>query len=195
MRKQNGMTIVEIMLAVVLISIVMVFIFNLLIDLRQEESLSSYKSEDQINRSIITKTIQDDFLDREIKTVSSCNTLGGSYIACLRFEFFDNTYGIIKVEKEYFYYEHSETPDGDGSGERWKLHSANYSDDYFYCYQEEGNLFYMQFVFPVELTSSVLDSKMIFDIELLYMGEIEEGLNIPKDGGELGISSACKTIT
>lgn len=196
MRKRNGMTMIEIMVSVVLISIVMVFIFNLLLDLRQEENISSDKSEDQINRSIITKTIQDDFLDREIRAVNNCNANDNNYIACLRFTFFDNTYGIIKVDKNYFYYEHSEKPDGDGSSlQRWKLNSTTYSEDYFYCYQENGDLYYLQFVFPVNQTISVLDSKMVFDIELLFMGEKKEGTDIPKDGSELGISSVCKTIT
>ena len=62
--KKNGMTLVEIILAVALISLVMIFVFNILVDLRQEETFSSYKSSDQINRSIITKRIQDDILNR-----------------------------------------------------------------------------------------------------------------------------------
>lgn len=194
MRKRNGMTLIEIMVSVVLISIVMVFIFNLLLDLKQEENISSDKAQDQLNRSVITKTIQDDFLDREIKAINNCND--GNYIACFRFTFFDNTYGFIKVDENNFYYEQSENPNGDGSSlERWELKTTTYSDDYFYCYQENGNLYYLQFVFPVVQTINVLKSKMVFDIELLFMGEKKEGMEIPKDGSELGIEAICKTIT
>ena len=44
--KSKGMTMVELIVSVGLISIVMVFVFNILVDMRQEETNSSFKSQD-----------------------------------------------------------------------------------------------------------------------------------------------------
>ena len=68
MKKLNnkGVTLIELIVSLALISIVMVFIFNLLIDLKAEDSLSSKRSTDALNRSTIIRLIQNDFLDKTI---------------------------------------------------------------------------------------------------------------------------------
>ena len=182
---------VEIMIAVALISLVMVFVFNLLVDLRQEETLSNYKSQDQLNRSIITKYIQDDFLTKGIKKLAKCSAADSSgFIACIDITFKDNTSKRIKINQNYFYYGVK------NDMERWKLSAAKYSNSFAYCYKEVGEYYYIQFLFPVDMTDNVLESRMIFDIELLHMG-IKEGdmSGIPTTNGSLGATRTCDSIT
>lgn len=185
--KKNGMTMIEVMISVALISIVMVFIFNILIDLRQEETLSGYKSSDQINRSVITKTIQDDLLNRRIINIAKSGVC--SSLICLDLYYRDGTVGHIKVEDTYFYY-------GIGSDiEKWELKTGKYSSDFAYCYLEKGENFYMQLLFPVDLSSTALESKMLFDVELLFMSKKTSDLRIPLDGSSLGARRSCDSLT
>lgn len=183
MKKKNGMTMVEIMISVALISLVMIFVFNILVDLRQEETFSSYKSSDQLNRSIITKTVQDDLLNRGgVADIVACNRSG--LRTCVQFHFKDGKVGYLKVASNYITY-----TDGNGNLEKWTLNTGTYSDLFNYCYSEVGNRYVMRLYFPVDLKENALESKMNFDIEILYMALKPAGLNISNRASALGVKS------
>lgn len=177
--KKNGMTLVEIILAVALISLVMIFVFNILVDLRQEETFSSYKSSDQINRSIITKRIQDDILNRRLERIENGNgTCYNNDTFCNKVNLIykDGTIGKISVEEHYFSYQFCNTVSNCESVERWNLSSASYKKDFIYCFNYGANIpngsngnYYVELIFPVNLTDNVLESQIIFDIEVLYV--------------------------
>ena len=54
----------------------MVFIFNLLGDLKTEDSLSKTRSEDSLTRSTVINLIQNDFIKLGLYKWSSCNQSG-----------------------------------------------------------------------------------------------------------------------
>lgn len=176
--KKNGMTLVEIILAVALISLVMIFVFNMLVDLRQEETFSSYKSSDQINRSIISKRIQDDLLNRGLERIENGNgTCYNNSTFCNKVNLIykDGTIGKISVEEHYFSYQFCNTVSNCESVERWNLSSASYKNNYIYCFNYGVNIpngsngnYYVQLIFPVNLSDNALESQIIFDIEVLY---------------------------
>ena len=59
---KKGLTLVELIFSLALISIIMVFIFNLIGDLKTEDSLSKTRSEDSLTRSTVINLIQNDFI-------------------------------------------------------------------------------------------------------------------------------------
>lgn len=187
MKKKNGMTMIEIMLSVALISLVLIFVFNILVDLRQEETLSSYRSQDQLNRSIITKTIQDDLLNRGgLADLNACTT-GNELIACVQLHYTDGNVGQVKVGRDYISYQV-----GDDI-ERWTLHSGKYSCSFTYTYEELSGYdqYIMRLYFPVDLKGNVFENKMNFDIEILYIGIKPPGLDISNRESSLKSSKLC----
>lgn len=113
MQNKKGITLVEIIISVSLISIVLVFLFNMLIQVNNENSDNEIKSSYLVNQSTFTKQIEEDFLDYELKedggdnctinnsyygTTTSSNNLYLSRLAtpskikCIKFSFQDTTY-------------------------------------------------------------------------------------------------------
>ena len=68
----KGMTIVEILVSVVIISLVMGVLFTLLLQLQKINSESSKKSTILISRNVITKAIEKDMIEIGVKAISSC---------------------------------------------------------------------------------------------------------------------------
>ena len=71
----KGMTIVEIILAIGLVSIVMVQVLNLLVDLKNEQVLGEGKTRDLSNRSIIIQQVENDFINNTISSIDDCESL------------------------------------------------------------------------------------------------------------------------
>lgn len=200
--KKNGMTLIEVILAVALISLVMIFVFNILVDLRQEETFSSYKTSDQINRSIITKRIQDDILNRRLERVENGNgTCYNNDTFCNKVNLIykDGTIGKISIEEHYFSYQFCNTISNCENVERWNLSSASYKKNFIYCFNYSENIsnefndnnYYVQLIFPVNLTDNALESQIIFDIELLYLSNS----NLDFESNDQWIDNFNKNLT
>ncbi len=71
MLNKKGMTLVEIIVSIGLISIVMIYLFNLLIDIQYESNHPSYAKDNMITRATIIKTIQKDLLDNELYKIDT----------------------------------------------------------------------------------------------------------------------------
>lgn len=65
----KGITLMEIIISVGLISVVMLFLFNLLLDMEHESTYSSYLKENQVNRSNIIRTVEEDLLNNKLNDV------------------------------------------------------------------------------------------------------------------------------
>ena len=89
----KGMTLVEIILSIGLVSIVMVQVLNLLVDLKDEQVIGKDKTTDLTNRAIIIKTVEEDFINKTITKISHCDSNIPPKIAdyviksCLRIEY------------------------------------------------------------------------------------------------------------
>jgi len=73
MRKRNGTTIVELLISVILIALVLALLFNLLVQVRNEDVTNNTQSNYVINQAAIIKEIEQDFIDYGVKKVSSCS--------------------------------------------------------------------------------------------------------------------------
>ena len=164
----KGFTLVELMVSVALVSIVLVFMFNLLGDIKRESSISNDNIDDIIDRSTITRIIQNEWIEKKLTRVATCNETGT--IMCYAFTFKDNsTKRLLVKEKEIEY-----------DNERWILEDGEYNaDGATYCsYKKDtGKNYLLKIVIPV------IDHKednRIHDIELVKMGTddlVLEGLN------------------
>jgi len=72
MKNNKGMTIVEIIVSISLISIILVFLLNLLITVKNYSDKTQSASELLINQAIITREIENDFLNYKLIGVSAC---------------------------------------------------------------------------------------------------------------------------
>lgn len=163
MNKYNkGTTLVEIMVSVILISIVMIFIFTILVDLKSEYSLSTKRSTDSINRAALIRIIQNDFINLKLNGISD-NCDDGK--VCLYFYFQkDPNVRKLVVYDNYIVYD----LDTNAKKERWELSGGNYNADQVkICYYENGNPgkenHYLRINIPASFNTS---SNRKYDIEL-----------------------------
>ena len=112
----KGTTLIEIMISVLLISFIMVFLFNILINMKEEYNLTAKKSEDSLNRSSYTRIIQNDLIENQVVGVTKCNT--GNICLTLKLK---NSAGTT-VNKTLSIYEKSIVYDG----ELWELVGGKY---------------------------------------------------------------------
>ena len=68
--KSKGTTLIEILISVLLISIIMIFLLNILINMKEEYNLSSQRSQDSLNRATFTRLIQNDLIDIGLKQIN-----------------------------------------------------------------------------------------------------------------------------
>ena len=77
---KKGLTLIEIIVSVGLVAIVMLFLFNLLIDLQYEEIYASYAKHNQIKRATVMKNVQDDFINMGLSSVTVINQSDGKEV-------------------------------------------------------------------------------------------------------------------
>lgn len=73
MKNNKGLTITEIVISITLVSIVLVFLLNVLITVRNENNSSQSLSRLLINQALIIKDIETDFIDYELQQVNGCS--------------------------------------------------------------------------------------------------------------------------
>ena len=141
----KGMTLIEIILSIGLVSIIMVEVLTILVDLKDEQILGEDKTIDLTNRSIIVKTVNTDFVEHNIHSIVPCPLTGkvADYTlkSCLKIRFADQKtkprFLIAARDRfnknDYFIYGFSDTsnaavPDPT-SYEAWKLGIGRYPKD------------------------------------------------------------------
>ncbi len=152
----KGFTLIELMVSIALIAVVIVFMFNLLGDIKKESALSNEDISDTLNRSKIIRVIQNDFIELKLKGVAKCTESGT--IDCYEFTFNDNSTKRLLVRTNEVEYDN----------ERWVLDSGNYTNDgRIFCQTVVDNNYYMRIVIPV--TNHNLDNR-IHNLELIKIG-------------------------
>ena len=140
----KGMTIIEIILAIGLVSIVMVQVLNLLVDLKNEQVLGEGKTKDLSNRSIILQQVENDFVNKMITSINDCDSLDEKISSrdvykmksCVKIVYNNEAakpYFLITAlnkdnEYDYFIYGYSETAAAKTPEfyEAWRLESGKY---------------------------------------------------------------------
>ena len=73
---QKGFTLLEVIVSVGLISIVMLLLFQLLLDMQYESNHASYAKANQVNRATIIETVQNDLMNHTLTNVPTVVTNG-----------------------------------------------------------------------------------------------------------------------
>jgi prepilin-type N-terminal cleavage/methylation domain-containing protein len=166
----KGITLIEIMISVTLIAIVMVFLFNLLIDLRADEGLSTKKNSDLINQAGIIRLIENDFVTKGVKQISGCGS-DPSY-PCLgideqTYRFFQFTFNDNTIKYLIVYKDHLEYGLKDNNYEGWPITSTNYDlDGVKYNVSKNNPYISVKINIPTADSSS---SKNKLDINLFFI--------------------------
>ena len=170
MKKYNkGTTLIEIMISVLLISIVLVFLFNILLDLKKEKDLTARSGEDSIKRSSYTRLVQNDFIQLGLSKITGCND--GSI--CFVFHYNDASNKKFIVYDNYVVYD----------DEKWQLSDNNQYQihETTFCYSEKGNNSFLKINVPV---TQVVSSNKKLDVELTNASNHKiniESLTIPSE--------------
>lgn len=114
---KKGFTLMEIIVSVALLSIVMLLLFQLMIDLEYEDSHSSFAKDNQIKRATIIKRVEKDMMDKGLSLVSLNKA---SDYATLTFKYNNNTDSSVVVYENKISY----------GGETWVLESDGATYDF-----------------------------------------------------------------
>ncbi len=109
---KKGFTIIEVIVSVALISIVMLLLFQLILDMQYEANHASYAKSNQVNRATIIKTVQDDLMNNTLTSVPTVVTNNDAKEITLNFTGFSKT---IRVRSDKITYD----------SETWLLESDN----------------------------------------------------------------------
>lgn len=100
----KGTTLIEILVSIILITIVIVFIFSMLMDLRNEDFIASNKNEDSLNRSSIIHLIENDFINKGLTKIKN-NKCSDNDCIKLTFTYSDGVSKELEVRNNYVAYD------------------------------------------------------------------------------------------
>ena len=170
----KGTTIVEVIVSLVLISIVLVFIFNLLTMLKKEDYLSTSSTEDTLKRTEIIHIVENDFIYKGLTKVEIENC---SNNFCAIFTFDDNSSKTLKVSKKDVTY----------VDEIWNINGEYDLKNIKYCIINNNNGYYMfKLVIP---ESHDAKSYRKLSLDLMYLSDKIVNLSssvIAIDGYQIG---------
>lgn len=95
-KKNSGMTIVEIIISLAIISIVIVLLFALLMSVRNEDASNAVKSNFVINQSSFIKAIEEDLVNYGVKSIAPC-TLADANISSTVASGYEDKYKCVRI--------------------------------------------------------------------------------------------------
>ena len=129
---KKGMTLMEVLVSLVLISIVMIFIVNLLSDLKNEGILSNKRNEDSLTRASLINVIEADLINTNpylVSFIKNCDQVSNKNTkTCYQFVF-QNTQNN-STQSKYLYINSNFIAYGPtNSMEKWELNYGIYDVD------------------------------------------------------------------
>ena len=177
--KKRGFTIIEIIISVALISVVMLFLFQLLTDVEFEATHPTYAKENQVVRASVMRSVQQDLTNMPLKSIDSTNKRR------IKFTFQDGTNTVDKmlmINDTEISYGNEET--WEVQGQDVKIDTDNIQvkivgNDSSLCTNIQNqalhiteehcpNYQYVKIVIPI---TNGNEENAIDDIELFYIGE------------------------
>ena len=178
LQNNHGITLIELVISIALISIVIMFLFRLVVDVRYGDNNTDFNRENQQTRAIIIKTVQQDFLEKKLVGIVASSDLT-SGILTLNFNYANRDTGRFSLEN---------MPDGNQSvtytkngvdTEKWIIKKVNSSSKFnVSCTKFSsrnifedigGDFFYIKISIPMEVRQS--SKNYIDDLEFFYIGE------------------------
>ena len=110
--KNRGITLIEFVVSIALVAVVMVFLFNMLVDIQYNSKHGSYASDNQLNRASIVRAVMDDFTHLGLIGIQDYST---SSELRLTFRFANGSSKAFVLSERTVLY----------NNERWSLKSSN----------------------------------------------------------------------
>lgn len=102
---KKGFTMTELIVSIAIIAVVMIFLVNLLVDIRYDKKNELYDTKNQINRAEIIKTIQNDLDGKVITDVTDTgSSSNNSNNLVVNIETNDNGIHTIQADSNHIYY-------------------------------------------------------------------------------------------
>ena len=102
MLNNKGMSLVEVIISIALISVVLVFMIKLLIDVNNTQTNNDYAKDNQTIRTEILRAIHNDLNTKTLRSVDGSSSTSDTLV--IRFQFTDNTHSqITATETELTY--------------------------------------------------------------------------------------------
>jgi prepilin-type N-terminal cleavage/methylation domain-containing protein len=128
MKKLNkkGVTLIELIISIALISVVMVFMYRLLININNEITNSAFAIDNQQNRLEIINTVEEDILHKALTTLTNTNNTS------ITFGFDDNTSSVlsISIESNKYYITYKDTQN---NTKKWEVKNAYHHNMIYIC--------------------------------------------------------------
>ncbi len=168
---KRGITLVEFIVSIALISIVLLFLFNLLLDVQYSSKNGDFAIDNQLNRASILRNVMDDFNNLGLVGLSEGNQ-SENHLELI-FHFQDGSEKKLQVEEKKIKY-------GD---ETWSMKSKNSHTTYQVrcipyeyiskdntCNESEcSDYFSIHFQIPVIINNK--NENIIDDLDFFYVGE------------------------
>ena len=140
--KRKGTTLIEILVSVLLISFVMVFLFNILVNMKQEYNLTSLRSTDSLNRATYTRLIQNHLITTTGVKMSFCSSSPNRFCANIGNNF-NTPSGYKQLVVENVNQDGKQVGRVIFDGEAWYLSSGTYNiSDMKFTYIEQRYISY-----------------------------------------------------
>lgn len=176
--ENKGFTLVELIISIALISIVVMFLFNLLTDVKASNNNTDFNRKNQQKRAIIIKTIQEDLTNRKLIGILNRhpNELSSNTTVNITFQFQDGE-TFLKIvndgENQYMIYDNA------SGREKWNLEKQSqlthfnttcikYTNSLFSSDLDQGEYFYIKINIPIIVNKNKANN--IDDLELFYIG-------------------------
>ena len=114
---KKGFTMTELIVSIAIIAVVMIFLVNLLVDIRYDKKNELYDTKNQINRAEIIKTIQNDLDGKVITDINDTGSSSNNLVVKITTD--DNSPHIIKADSNHISYTSS------GKTTKWSLEKNN----------------------------------------------------------------------
>lgn len=102
MKKKNGFTVVELIVSFTLVMVIVVFLFQIIISLKEMYVGNGIKSSLLNKQAVMTQKIYDDFRNKNVLSFSSCGT------NCITLTFDDTTTSTLKIDKDQNLFEYGD---------------------------------------------------------------------------------------
>ena len=103
MINKKGTSIIELIVSIALLSIVLAFMLKLLVDLNNVRTNTNFAKDNQIVRSSIIRTIENDIRSKDLKKIEKIEENCNSDL-CIKFSFFDDTSSMISLNEDKILY-------------------------------------------------------------------------------------------
>jgi Tfp pilus assembly protein FimT len=177
MKNKRGITLIEFIVSIALVAVVMIFLFNMLVDIQYTSKNGTFASDNQLNRASIVRAVMDDFTNLGLVGLTDSSTYGE---LVLTFRFQDGSSKVLTVsDKAVVYHD-----------ERWSMKSRNNRTSYqkrcvYYRFENApcctgencessvcSDYFYVHIRIPVVVSEA--DDNAIDDLEFFYVGKASD---------------------